>query len=48
MPEQPPLDRRAHRDGVYASKASDAVSWFEPNPAVSLQLLDRIGLNDAT
>ena len=48
MPERPLLDRHAHWEAVYTSKASDEVSWFEPDPTVSLELLDRIGLNEAT
>jgi trans-aconitate methyltransferase len=37
-------DRRAHWDTVYTTKASDAVSWFQPEPAQSLRLLRRFGL----
>lgn len=36
--------RTDHWDGVYRSKASDAVSWFQASPTVSLELLDGIGL----
>ena len=36
--------REQHWQGVYSSKAEDAVSWFEESPAVSLALLDAAGL----
>jgi hypothetical protein len=42
------MDRKAHWDRVYATKASDEVSWFQPEPTVSLQLLERTGLAAAT
>ena len=38
------LDRKAHWERVYATKASDAVSWFQPEPTVSLRLLDAAGM----
>ena len=38
------MDRRAHWDSVYTTKATDAVSWFQPEPAQSLRLLRRFGL----
>jgi hypothetical protein len=41
-------DRQAHWDRVYTTKASDQVSWFQPEPTVSLQLLERTGLAAAT
>ncbi len=28
-----------HWDGVYSTKSTDSVSWFQPEPAVSLRLL---------
>lgn len=36
--------REQHWQGVYTSKAEDAVSWFELNPDTSLALLDTAGL----
>lgn len=35
-----------HWDNVYATKADDSVSWFEPSPSFSLELIEaaRIGL----
>lgn len=37
-------ERRTHWDTVYTTKASDAVSWFQPEPTQSLRLLHRAGL----
>jgi SAM-dependent methyltransferase len=37
------LDRRAHWDGVYASKQEAEVSWFEATPLISLDLIRRSG-----
>ena len=37
-------DRRAHWDQVFASKAADAVSWYEPRPTESLALLEEAGV----
>jgi len=42
------MDRKAHWDRVYTTKASDAVSWYQPEPTVSLQLLERSRINAAT
>ena len=36
--------RRTHWDNVYARKAPGEVSWFEPEPAMSLRMLDAAGL----
>jgi SAM-dependent methyltransferase len=37
-------DRSVHWDGVYGRLDEDAVSWFEPEPACSLGLLDLAGV----
>lgn len=37
-------ERRKHWEAVYQTKASDAVSWFQPEPTQSLDLLHRAGL----
>ena len=37
-------NRKAHWDRIYTTKASDAVSWFQPEPALSLLLLDAAGM----
>lgn len=42
------MDRRTHWDRVYTTKAADAVSWFQQEPAVSLRLMDAAGLTAAT
>ena len=42
------MDRKAHWERVYTTKASDEVSWFQPEPTVSLGLLERSGLTAAT
>jgi len=42
------MDRKAHWERVYTTKASDQVSWFQPEPSVSLRLLDGAGLTAAT
>ncbi len=42
------MDRRTHWDRIYTTKPSDAVSWFQREPAVSLQLLDAMGLTHDT
>jgi len=42
------MDRKAHWDRVYTTKASEEASWFQPEPTVSLQLLERAGLTAAT
>lgn len=35
-----PTDRAAHWNHVYATKQDDEVSWYEPKPEHSLQLVD--------
>jgi SAM-dependent methyltransferase len=37
------VDRKAHWDGVYTTKASDAVSWYQAEPSLSLALLREAG-----
>src|SRR5689334_1595481 len=36
-------DRRAHWESVYSNKREDEVSWFEHNPALSLELIAQVG-----
>jgi SAM-dependent methyltransferase len=38
------LDPKTHWEHVYATKAPDAVSWFQSEPTVSLRLLDAAGI----
>jgi hypothetical protein len=33
------MDRKAHWEGVYATKAESEVSWFQDDPALSLELI---------
>jgi len=42
------MDRKAHWDRVYTTKSPDEVSWFQPEPATSLRLLEHAGLAAAT
>ena len=38
------MDRKAHWENVYATKRSDAVSWYQPTPVRSLQLIESVGI----
>ena len=38
------MDRKAHWDRVYTTKATDALSWFQASPDTSLRLIDAAGL----
>lgn len=42
------MERREHWNQVYATRAEEHVSWFEPSPAVSLQLIHAAGLTEQT
>ena len=37
-------ERRQHWDTVYSTKGERDVSWFETSPAISLQIIDAVGL----
>jgi SAM-dependent methyltransferase len=37
-------DRRRHWDGVYASKHSNEVSWYQEKPSISLEMIEATGL----
>jgi SAM-dependent methyltransferase len=39
-----PRDRAAHWDDAYRSLGVESVSWFEPEPTMSLALLDALGI----
>jgi SAM-dependent methyltransferase len=41
----PSADRQAHWRHVYATRPAESVSWYRPHLEVSLELLDRGGLN---
>jgi trans-aconitate methyltransferase len=38
------MERAAHWNRVYATKTEQEVSWFEPLPAISLEMLDAAGM----
>ena len=38
-------DRQAHWQNVYATKAEKEVSWFQENPAPSLDLIAAAGIS---
>ncbi len=38
------MDRKTHWDEVWSARAEDAVSWFQPDPRLSLDLIARAGL----
>jgi len=40
-----PMDRESHWQGVYTSKDEAEVSWFQENPASSLDLIRRTGID---
>ena len=42
------MDRKAHWEHLYATKASNTVSWFQYAPTVSARLLDAAGLRPDT
>lgn len=39
------MDSKQHWDEVYAQKADDAVSWFQPRPQIALALIQTAGLD---
>ena len=40
--------RQAHWEGVYTAKGENEVSWFQDNPAPSLELIAAVGATPAT
>jgi SAM-dependent methyltransferase len=40
--------RQAHWDGVYTQKGQSEVSWFQENPAPSLELIEKVGATAAS
>jgi len=42
------MDRKAHWQNVYETKARDAVSWFQAVPTVSARLIGSVGLRPDT
>jgi hypothetical protein len=41
-------DRQAHWEDVYTKKGENEVSWFQENPAPSLQLIAQAGATHAS
>jgi SAM-dependent methyltransferase len=42
------VDRKAHWDGVYTTKPSTEVSWYQAEPTISLALLRKAGAGPTT
>jgi SAM-dependent methyltransferase len=42
------MERAAHWNRVYATKTEREVSWFEPLPAISLEMLESAGMTPET
>jgi hypothetical protein len=42
------MNRKSHWEHVYATKAADELSWFQPEPVTSLRLIEAAGVNSAT
>ena len=40
------IDRQAHWENVYRTKREHEVSWFQEDPAPSLELIGRAGLSN--
>jgi hypothetical protein len=40
--------RQAHWEGVYTTKGENEVSWFQDNPAPSLELIEAVGATPET
>jgi hypothetical protein len=40
------IDRQAHWENVYTTKGEKDVSWFQENPAPSLELIALTGLSE--
>ncbi|MCW8903786.1 class I SAM-dependent methyltransferase, partial [Sedimenticola sp.] len=37
-------DRKTHWEHIYQTRPSDEVSWFQPTPALSLELIEQCNL----
>jgi hypothetical protein len=42
------MDRKAHWQRVYETKAADQVSWFQQEPTVAVRLLESAGIGPST
>ena len=38
------MDRKNHWERIYETKSTHEVSWFQPEPTLSLRLLETAGL----
>ncbi len=44
MENTPPVDRKQHWQDVYWQKPEDTVSWFQPRPEISMELIHSAGV----
>ena len=42
------MDRKEHWERLYQTKAAHEVSWFQPEPVMSMRLLESAGLGRST
>jgi hypothetical protein len=42
------MDRKTHWQHIYQRSAADDASWFQPEPGLSLRLLEAAGLGPST
>jgi 2-polyprenyl-3-methyl-5-hydroxy-6-metoxy-1,4-benzoquinol methylase len=42
------LDRRDHWEGVYRTRQTEEVSWYQASPSVSLEMLDAAGISSSS
>lgn len=45
MNKENTIDRRNHWDGVYSSKPSQELGWYQENPEISVSLIDSLELS---
>ncbi|MHB8430033.1 MAG: class I SAM-dependent methyltransferase [Acidimicrobiales bacterium] len=41
-------DRASHWDGVYRTRPADALSWYQAEPTLSLELIDALGVTSGS
>ncbi len=41
------MDRQAHWDEVYTTRLAEELSWFQQQPALSIELIERVGAGPA-
>jgi hypothetical protein len=42
------MDRKEHWERIYQTKEATEVSWFQPQPTLSIRLLESAGLGPST